>query len=104
MWTVTAEGTADQVYEALKQDFDENHVPKTVKKWKARHRTGFAEHQKPVHEDLKGKARKDQDLKALMFRLGLKSVQHQLTVLPFRKAKVTITGDASTFAVKVEEV
>jgi hypothetical protein len=105
MWTVTAEAPADKVYEDLKQEFDEKQVPKETKKWVVNHpRRGMQEHSKPVHAELSGKARAEQDDKALKFRRGLKMVQQQIVAMPpSKKVKATISGDTKTFSVKLEE-
>lgn len=108
-WTVTAEGSADTLYEELKEQFDSKHVPKETVRWSSASRGVTRSHTKERHKQLKGPEQRAQDHKSLQFREALKSIQSQLSTFPTPalftgKVKATIRGDAKSLSVKLEEV
>lgn len=99
MWTVAVEAPVDQVYEALKERFDEKYVPRYEVAWEDS-RVG-RKHTKEQHLP---EADGGLDSRtSLQFRLALKSVQAQLPEYT-GKVKVTLKGDETSMSTKVEVV
>lgn len=98
MWTVTAEGPVDEIYEKLKERFDDKYVEKEPHEYTRKSARGQQLITKQRHV-----VNAETDQRSLQFRLALKSAQQQVSYLD-GKVKVTIKGDEKSVSTKVEEV